>query len=79
MMNNEIECQYFEEENRSERALQARILVPALNDPEIRYHLISRINLPENSSEITRAESDSAIIWHFVWVLSPSFLVILRR
>ena len=53
-------------ENRSERAKQADILVPALDNKEIRYELLKRHG-------IEKGESDKAQVLHFVWVLRDQF------
>ena len=58
--------------NRSERAKQADLLVPALNDINTRWELIKTIR-PETGNPITKYESDSSEVMHFVWVLRDTF------
>jgi hypothetical protein len=52
--------------NRSERAKQVEVLVPALNNKKIRYELLKRFG-------IDKLESDEARIFHFVWVLRDMY------
>ena len=59
--------EYFTfKQNRSERAKQAEILVPALRDKKIRFKLLSKFDLD-------KTESDNAQVFHFVWILRDAF------
>lgn len=59
-------------ENRSERALQAHLLVPALAHVAARHDLLSRLPTSPNSP-IDLEESKAASVMHFVWVLRDMF------
>jgi hypothetical protein len=60
------------EENRSERALQAAHLIPALADRGVRWKLLSAIKI-QDGVPIVPDESDRAAVMHFVWVLRDGF------
>lgn len=63
---------FDETANRSERALQTRLLVPALDDRAARFELLSSL-ATGGADAISRVESDAADVWHFVWVLRDLF------
>jgi len=58
--------------NRSERALQAELLVPALADPAHRARLLTGLDVG-NADPITPDEAQAATAMHFVWVLRDAF------
>lgn len=67
-----MESYFTLNENRSERALQAAILVPALQDQNKRFLLLNKIET-NRGEQISKKESDEAQVMHFVWVLRDSF------
>jgi hypothetical protein len=65
--------QYFTDaHNRSERAKQVMLLAPALADSGSRFRLLASIHTAD-APPISREESDSSRIMHFVWVLRDTF------
>lgn len=54
------------QQNRSERAKQVQLLVPALANPKTRQILLQR-------HKIDKPESDQAEVFHFVWILRDHF------
>ncbi|MBM3130024.1 MAG: hypothetical protein FJ009_15555 [Chloroflexi bacterium] len=60
------------EQNRSERAIQAELLVSALAAKDTRRKLLAAIQTPAGFP-IDANESDAASVMHFVWVLRDTF------
>ena len=60
------------DQNRSERAQQADVLVPVLADPIRRAKLLPRLDVGD-ADPITEDEAKAATVMHFVWVLRDSF------
>ena len=58
------------EVNKSERAKQVKLLVPALKNPKIREQLFSNIIL---ENHISSNEIIKSSVMHFVWVLRDTF------
>jgi len=62
----------FGDANRSERAKQVDLLVPALGWAEVRERLLRLVPTGDEPG-IDAEESAQARVWHFVWVLRDSF------